>query len=123
MKSMAKRPFAASLTRLVPRAHGLVLLTVIALLASICAAGQNKTKSKGGQNKTTEEVSMNRPRGCFVQQRIVWVPIPKYKYVDVPLAEPIYQKTEKKKKTKKKDKSTGIREVHISRYSSHYDGI
>lgn len=76
------------------------------------AGGKHKNKNKKGKEDTP--TTSNKAKGCFVQQRIVWVPIPKYKYVDVPMAEPTFPD-----KMKMKGKSMGkMKEVSISSYSS-----
>ena len=101
-------------------------LTLLALLVSTSGGGsKKKTQGKSGNMTTTTTTPAPRTRGCFVQQRIVWVPIPKYKYVDAPLAEPVYQKKPKMKvkvKGKMMTASGGMQEVPISRYTSsnHY---
>lgn len=123
-----------------PHLRSIVLIILLMLLSSLCLAGkkggkggkggggggggtgngtvvsggggkQNTPKQKTYNKKTTTPRPMNRPKGCFVQQRVVWVPIPKYKYVDVPMAEPVY-------KDKKKGKSIkSMTEVPITRYT------
>lgn len=89
-----------------------ILVTLMSLLSTLCVAGGKQKSSK--KNKSTKTTAMpdNRPRGCFVQQRVVWVPIPKYKYVDVPMAEPVYEDKKKKGKAIK-----SYTEVPISKYT------
>ena len=68
--------------------HLYVFVIVVCLICELCYSGKMKDKMKKGMKKVKKTVKKMK-KGCYIKQKITAITIPKYEYVDIPLAEEI----------------------------------